>query len=260
MNAVILCAGFATRMYPLTRNFPKPLLEVGGKPVLDYLIEEIVKLSGIRGVHVVTNGKFHDHFLDWRERGERAGRFGDKEIFVHNDGCLDNETRLGAAADLLLGLNRVDGATKNLVAGGDNIFKFSLKPLWERFLQSEHHMITALTETDTEKLQRTGVLELLGGDRVARLHEKPDNPQSTWISPPLYFFQPSVTGILEEFLNTPGNHDAPGYFIDYLAQSQRVDAFKVNSGRFDIGCMESYRQADRELTSQDLRKKSLEEN
>ena len=247
MNAVILCAGFGTRMYPLTRNFPKPLLEVGGKPVLDYLLEEIADLGTIRAVHVVTNGRFHDHFLDWRKRGETAGRFGDKKIHILNDGCLNNETRLGAAADLLLGLNNIDETGKTLVAGGDNIFKFSLRPLWERFLQSGHHMITALSEMDPEKLRRTGVLELLEDDRVARLHEKPDEPQSTWISPPLYFFQPSVTGVLEKFLKTPGNHDAPGYFIDYLAQAQRVDAFKVNSGRFDIGCMESYRQADREL-------------
>lgn len=247
MNAIILCAGFATRMYPLTRNFPKPLLEVGGKPVLDYLIEEIVELSGIQAVHVVTNARFHEHFKKWRDNGESAGRFADKKIHIHNDGCPDNETRLGAAADLLLGLNCIDGPGKTLVAGGDNIFKFPLRPLWDRFLQSGHHMITALSETDPEKLRRTGVLELLDDGRVARLHEKPDEPQSTWISPPLYFFQPSVTGVLEKFLKTPGNHDAPGYFIDYLAQAQRVDAFKVNSGRFDIGCMESYRQADREL-------------
>lgn len=247
MNVVILCAGFATRMYPLTENFPKPLLEVAGKPVLDYLIEQVVVLPAIESIHIVSNAKFYDHFLSWCHKGRETGQFAGIPVHIHNDGCLDNENRLGAAADLLLGIQKTAKPGKLLVTGGDNIFRFSLKPLWEAFSVSDHHLILSLAEKNLQKLQKTGVLEIADDGRVVRLHEKPDQPPSTWISPPLYFFQPSVRSTLKNFLKTPGNHDAPGYFIDYLCQQETVHAFQLNSKRFDIGNMESYHEADKLL-------------
>lgn len=250
MNAVVLCAGFATRMYPLTKNFPKPLLEVGGKPVLDYLMEQIVLLPGIQAVHLVSNGKFIDHFLQWHQTGKARGDFGDTPIHIHNDGCVDNQSRLGAAGDLLLALREIGSPGRVLVSGGDNIYQFSLLPLWEQFLASRHHCIPALRETEREKLQKTGVLELNDDDRVLRLHEKPTTPPSTWTCPPLYFLQPSIWCILESFLQTHGNHDAPGYLIDHLCRSEVVQALKLNAKRLDIGCLQTYRQADRLLRIQ----------
>lgn len=247
MNAVILCAGFATRMYPLTKNFPKPLLEVAGKPVLDYLIEQIVCLPGMQAVHLVSNGKFIDHFRQWHQAGEKRGCFGGIPIHIHNDGCVDNKSRLGAAGDLYLALGKIDPPGRVLVSGGDNIYQFSLQPLWEQFLASHHHCITSLRETEKEKLQKTGVLDLDDHNRVLRLHEKPSNPPSTWTSPPLYFLQPSIWTILERFLHAPGNHDAPGYLIDHLCQTERVQALKLDAQRLDIGCLKTYHQANRLL-------------
>lgn len=247
MNVIILCAGFATRMYPLTKNFPKPLLQVAGKPVLNYLIEQIVQLEEISTVHVVSNAKFYDHFQKWHQQSKAAEIFGDKSVHIHNDGCYDNKSRLGAAGDLWFALQKIGKPGRVLVSGGDNIYRFELHPLWQAFLTHKSHCVTALVESNMEKLQKTGVLEIEDDGKVRRLHEKPDVPISQWICPPLYFFQPSIWKSLQRFLSNPGNHDAPGYFIDYLCQKESVHAEKINSTRLDIGCLSSYREADRLL-------------
>jgi glucose-1-phosphate thymidylyltransferase len=247
MIAVILCAGFATRMYPLTENFPKPLLSVAGKPVLDYLVDQIVELPRVEAIHIVSNAKFFNHFCRWRSAREASRPFGAMTVQIHNDQTTDNETRLGAAADLRFALNTIDRPDRVLVSAGDNIFRFPIKPLWEKFLRSRHHHIVALPETNRERLSETGVLELGEEDRVLRLHEKPKLPPTTWICPPLYFFQPSLWSQIDSFLRTSGNHDAPGYFIDYLCQREAVDAFRLNAARLDIGSLDSYQAADRQL-------------
>jgi dTDP-glucose pyrophosphorylase len=124
-------------------------------------------------------------------------------------------------------------------------YRFSIKSLWRQFLQSRHHYVVALPEMDESKLIKTGVLELDAQDRVIRQHEKPDRPKSTWSCPPLYFLQASVRPRLEAFLNSSPNSDAPGYYIDYLCQTEVIYAFKLNASRLDIGSMDSYREADR---------------
>ena len=247
MNAVVLCAGFATRMYPLTRNFPKPLLDVAGQPVLDYLLEQIVTLPEIETIHLVSNAKFFGHFKEWHLARKSAGFFGKAPVHLHNDGSMDNKSRLGAAADLLFALKAIENPGRTLVSGGDNIFRFSLKPLWQSFLQNEHHVITALLETDPDKLKKTGVLQIDHNDCVIAFDEKPESPQSNWISPPLYFFQPSVVTMLERFLETDANHDAPGHFIRFLCSHETVKAARVRYPRYDIGSLETYRQADNEI-------------
>lgn len=247
MNAVILCAGFATRMYPLTKDFPKPLLKVVGRPVLDYLIDQVVTLPDIQSIHIVSNAKFFDHFVRWYDERQAGKIFKGISVHIHNDGCADNKNRLGAAGDLQLALKKIGLPGRVLVSGGDNIYQFPIKPLCETFLQNKHHFVIALVETELTKLQKTGVLEFGENDRVVRLHEKPARPLTTWICPPLYFFQPSLWTKLHSFLETPGNHDAPGYFIDYLCQQESVHAFKLNAKRLDIGSVESYHEADRQL-------------
>jgi len=258
MNVVILCAGFATRMYPLTENFPKPLLEVAGKPVLDYLIEQIVSLPDLQDVHIVTNDRFYDHFQQWYLNKKKRGDFGTTSVHIYNDGCVDNENRLGAAGDLMLALRKIGKPSRLLVSGGDNIYLFPIKSLLEIFQKETVHCIPALCETDPAKLQKTGVLELADDDYVTKLHEKPAQPPSKWTSPPLYLFQPSVWHILNNFLATVGNHDAPGYFIDYLCQLERVKALRLKASRLDIGDIYTYKEADRLLGQKPLELDSLE--
>jgi glucose-1-phosphate thymidylyltransferase len=247
MNAVLLCAGFATRMYPLTRDFPKPLLKVADRPVLDYLMEQIVGLQSISTVHLVSNARFYDQFCRWRDAQHQRETGGGVDIHIHNDGCMDNEARLGAAGDLALTLKMIGTPGKILVSGGDNIYQFALAPLWSEFLRGDEHRVLALAADDEENLKKTGVLEFGRNDRVVRLHEKPQTPPSRWTCPPLYFFQASVWEELDDFLETAADHDAPGHFIDFLCTHSRVRGFRLQERRFDIGSLESWQQADRLL-------------
>jgi glucose-1-phosphate thymidylyltransferase len=247
MNVIILCAGFATRMYPLTENFPKSLLTVGGRPVLDYLVSQIIILPKVKNIHIVTNAKFFDHFYHWHSEREKSGAFCGMTVKIHNNGVIDNESRMGAAGDFRFVLNTIDRPGKILVSGGDNIYLFSIKPLWVKLLSSHNHHVVALAESNREKLKKTGIIEIGDNNRVLRLHEKPDLPPSTWTCPPLYFFQPSVWSMLDRFLQTSGNHDAPGHFIDYLCRQERVEAIRLEDKRLDIGSVESYHSADRQL-------------
>ena len=245
MIAVILCAGFATRMYPLTRDFPKPLLPVADKPVIDYLMDQLVDLPELQAVHIVSNARFFHHFEDWRRNYIKKIHRKNFSIEIYNDGATTNENRLGASADLQLVLKCVSETSRTLVSAGDNIYRFSISSLWQKFLGSRHHYIVALPETDPDKLKRTGVLELDAHDRVMRQHEKTEQPQSTWSCPPLYFLQASARSRLDEFIESSESIDAPGYFIDYLCQKENVYAFKLNASRLDIGSVELYQEADR---------------
>ena len=250
MIAILLCAGFAVRMYPLTRNFPKPLLSIAGRPVMDYLMDQLLDLEDLGAIHVISNARFHNHFESWRQTWLPALASEGIALEIHNDGATTNENRLGACADLQFGLRQIAGASKMLVSAADNIFRFAIEPLWQEFYKSSDHYIIALPETDKARLLRTGVLTLGANDRVLRLHEKPQNPPSIWCCPPLYFLQPSARLRLDEFMRLSQHRDAPGHFIDYLCQKETVYAFKVNAGgRLDIGNMDSYRRADELMRS-----------
>ncbi len=247
--AVLLCAGYARRLYPLTRDFPKPLLPVADRPVLDYLMVPLTALDGLREIHLVTNARFIGHFetwrATWRQRLDTAGI----DLVLHNDGSTANANRLGACADLKLVLDRTGEVEGMLVAAGDNIFRFDLPPLWDTFRNGRHHRIVALPENDPERLQQTGVPIFGKGDRLTAIAEKPEKPPSRWCCPPLYFLKPSAAAVLADFLQTAGHVDAPGHFIDHLCRTERVEAFRLNATRLDIGDHASYRRAERLLRS-----------
>ena len=247
MNAIVLCAGFATRMAPLTQHIPKALLPVADRPVIDYLMDQLAGLPRLSTVHIVTNGRFFNHFVEWRQRWLQANGPNAFTVEIHNDGATANENRLGAVADLQLVVKKIGAPSRMLVSAGDNIYRFQLGPLWEQFLQGDHHRIVALPETDDNRLKKTGVLELGDDDRVLRLVEKPRKPTSNWICPPLYFFQPSAAARLDAFLATSENRDAPGHFIASLCRQQPVYAFRLAASRLDIGSIDTYRRADRLL-------------
>ncbi len=250
MIAVLLCAGYGTRMGSLTRNWPKPLLPVADRPVLDYLMDQLMTLDGLQAIHLVTNARYFDAFSGWRTLWQKRLENRGLGLVLHNDGTTAAEHRLGACADLKLVLDRTSGAEGFLVAAGDNILRFDLQPLWTAFRQGTPHRLVALAETDHARLTQTGVPLWGAGDRVRDLVEKPDRPPSNWCCPALYFLKPSAAPRLTAFLQTGIHTDAPGYFIGYLCRREVVVAFRLNAARLDIGDMAGYRRADRLLRSQ----------
>ena len=247
MIAVVLCAGFGTRMYPLTEHRPKPLLDVGGRPALDYIVDQIVDLPHIEAVHIVSNDKYYDHFVRWRDR--RTANFAHRSIPIRilDDGATANENRLGAVKDLRLALKDLPGPEKVLVSGADNVFLFPILPIWQQFLKA---MLIAFWLSRKRTGRNCGgpaCWNSTRNDRVMRLREKSPSPPTNWFCPPLYFFQASVRSRLDAFVETSNNCDAPGHFIDYLCQIEPVHACRLVGWRLDIGHLDAYREADRFL-------------
>lgn len=248
MIAILLCAGFGTRMYPLTENWPKPLLDVAGKPVLDYLMDQLLTFPELEAIHVVANARFYAHFVAWRDGWLPQLDEEGIELHLYNDGTTDNHNRLGAVGDLGVVLDAIEMPKGALIAAGDNILRFELLPIWQRFLAEKKNYVIALAQTDINKLRRTGVLELDDENRVLCLHEKPQAPPSQWSCPAFYFLHASALQHVSPFLQQPNPPDAPGHFIAQLVQQEPVYAFKTDGTRFDIGSMASYREADEVLS------------
>ena len=177
MKCLFLAAGFATRLYPLTKNFPKPLLKVGNRNILDRLVDDLESTRLIDGYSVVSNARFVEHFNEWvKTRSEN--------IAVVNDGTTTNETRLGAVRDLALGIESLKIDDDLLVLAGDNLLDFSLKGFLEYARKKGTSCAMRYYEPDVEKLKRCGVMQIDEQDRVVSMEEKPPMPQSHWCAPP----------------------------------------------------------------------------
>jgi glucose-1-phosphate thymidylyltransferase len=248
MIAILLCAGFATRMYPLTRDFPKPLLKVGGRPVLDYLTDQLLVLPGLESIHVVTNELFYENFLEWKTGWKKISREYGIDIHLYNDGATVNENRFGATKDLALVVKSLKTIASAIIAAGDNIFRFSLRAVAQEFISSGKNIVIALEEIDYGRKKQKGVLEIGQDNRVLRFCEEPVEASSHWACPPVYLLKPSALGYIEEYAARPNAGDSPGYFIEYLVDKEPVYAVKVKGERLDIGTIESYEEANRILS------------
>lgn len=233
MKCLFLAAGFATRLYPLTQNFPKPLLKVGERNILDRLVDDLESTRLIDGYCVVSNARFVDHFHEWvKTRPEN--------IAVVNDGTTTNETRLGAVRDLALGIESLKIDDDLLVLAGDNLLDFSLKGFLEYAREKGTSCAMRYNEPDVEKLKRCGVMQIDAQDRVVSMEEKPPMPQSHWCAPPFYYYRREDLPLVATALNQGCGVDAPGSFLAWLAAHVPVHAYLMPGKRFDVGTLESY--------------------
>jgi glucose-1-phosphate thymidylyltransferase len=249
MIAILLCAGFGTRMYPLTRERPKSLLPVAGKTVIDYLIEQLAAFPGLAAIHIVSNGRFYPQFQAWGQRWAAALGSQGIALELHNDGVLYNEDRLGSNRDLAFVLKRIDLPDGALIAAGDNIFLFDLGPIWERFRRKRDNLVLVVAQEDRQKLQRTGVAVLGEADRLLKFAEKPADPPSQWACLPCYFLNQSALHKVKVFVDGADPPDEMGYLIDHLVDREVIYAVKVAGSRLDIGNMAGYQLAQEILST-----------
>lgn len=240
MKALLLCAGFGTRLGAVAGGQPKALLPIAGKPLVEYLVDDLAATGRLDELHVVTNAKFADRFATWAK--ELAGR--DITVRLLNDGATANENRRGAVRDLALTVERHGLRGPLLVAAGDSIFDFPIADLLDDYERRNRTLVALLPETDREKLRRTGVAELGPEGRLLRLHEKPRNPPSTFSCPALYLFDDEALRLLPRFLDEAADTDAPGHFIAWLAEHHPVFTHEIHGDRLDIGDPEGYRGAE----------------
>lgn len=243
MKLLVLAAGYAVRLQPLTLNTPKPLLPVGGKKIIDRILDKTDSINKIDAIHVVSNRKFFKSFVEWRKARKDASR-----IFLVDDGTMTNDTRLGAIRDMELAIREGDIDDDLLVIAGDNLFDLDLK-LFLKFAEShEDGVCVALHDVGSkEAAKRYGVVRIEDDGRVAEFEEKPANPKSTLISTGIYYFPREKASDLQKYVSSPGAKlDAPGYYITWLSVNDKVYGFPFSEKWYDIGDLESYRRADEE--------------
>jgi glucose-1-phosphate thymidylyltransferase len=255
VRVLIIAAGYATRLYPLTRDFPKPLLEVGGQTILDHLMDQIREIDGIEHVHLVTNHRFVSHFDQWAAertiRSRKAGRaHGGIRLDILDDGTTSNEDRLGAIGDMQFTIQRRGISDDLLVCAADNILQFSLKKMVRAFRANPVSTLCAREEPDVEDRKRRGVVVLDDANRVVEFQEKPEQPKSGWVALPIYIYPASVLPLIGTYMGLGRSVDAPGSFPEWLCTAEPVYAHKIDGTVLDIGNPESLAQAREMMESQ----------
>ena len=236
MKNVVLAAGYATRLYPVTENFPKPLLEVGGVTILDRLIRDIDTIDEVDEHLIVSNHKFLPHFEKWANDSRYT-----KKITIIDDGSVDNENRLGAVRDLLLAIEvgrLVDDDL--LVIAADNVVTFSFHGFVDFFKEKQTSVIMTHFEPELAALRRTGVITMDNDNKVMEMQEKPENPKSHFAVPPFYIYRQSDIKYMQVCVNEGCNADAPGNLVKFMLAKATFHAWPMSGKRHDIGTLETY--------------------
>ena len=236
MKCLILAAGYATRLYPLTENFPKPLLKVGEKTILDWLIDDIGEAA--EEFVVISNHKFAEHFEKWAE--------GRSNITVLDDGTSSNETRLGAVRDIEFAVESCKIDDDVLVIAGDNVLDFSLRTFIDYSKKIGTSSVMRYYEPSLEKLKKTGVAEVDEEGLILSMVEKPADPKSHWCTPPFYFYRREDLPLIKKGIENGCGVDAPGSFFAWLSKEVPVHAMEMPGRRYDIGNLESYKAVQTE--------------
>jgi glucose-1-phosphate thymidylyltransferase len=238
MRAIILAAGYATRLRPLTLNTPKPLLPIGNKPIIDYIIGDLNRLPGLTGITVVTNAKFYSHFQKWaRESGSKI------PINVLNDGTDSDETKLGAIGDIQFAIETESIDDDLLIIAGDNFNTFDLRKYFDFHKKLGKDCVCALRFNDREKLKALAAAVLDENGKVISLVEKPQEPPSDIAVYATYFYLRETVPMFNEYLRAGGNPDAPGHFPAWLHTRKDLYCYVIQDGEIiDIGTPQVYEE------------------
>ncbi|RPA60686.1 nucleotidyltransferase family protein [Aerococcus agrisoli] len=244
MKAIILAAGYATRLYPLTKNQPKPLLKVGNQTILDSIVEKMVAVEELDEIFIVTNDKFHTHFEEWAKEATY-----DIKLTVINDGTLSNEDRLGALGDIHFVIEQAKVEDDLMIAAGDNLFGFSLVDLVSFYKAHEGNAISIYKEDDLKQLVRGGTADIDKSGKIIGFEEKPAQVNYPYAVPTFYIIQKEDLILFDAYKNEGHNMDANGNFIPYLLDHSSVYGFVFDEYRYDIGTLESYEQVQKLFTN-----------
>lgn len=250
MKAIVLAAGYATRMYPLTKDQPKPLLTLGNRTILDYIVSDIAAIDAIDRLYVVTNAKFADHFQRWQQTALHRELYSNLDIAVINDGTSRNDNRLGAIADIQYVIDHTGIHDDTLVLAGDNVFTFSFLEIYNYFMQKDADVVAVKSFDDMNKLRRSGIVEFDGQHRIIGFEEKPDNPRSTYVAPAFYIFKKETLVFIKRYLKQNNKSDAPGYFVSWLIGQRPLYAFEIQTPYHDIGTLEAYEKVCQRYSQQ----------
>lgn len=238
MKNIVIAAGYATRLGELTRNFPKPLLKIGDRTIIGRMLDDIDPIDDISEHIIVTNHKFAGIFKEWAEQQNYT-----KPISIVDDGTETNETRLGAVCDLLFAMDKLNISEDILVVAADNLLFFSFKDFIDFAKEKQTSCIMCHEQQDIDKLRRTGVIIVDDKMKVLDMEEKPKQPKSHLAVPPFYIYQKKDLDLIRHSVENGCGKDAPGNLAHYMVGKTIIHAWPMNGGRFDIGSIDTYREA-----------------
>jgi glucose-1-phosphate thymidylyltransferase len=239
MKAIVLAAGYATRLRPLTDTWAKELLPVGGRPIIDSIVDGIAEVPEVDAVHVVTNARKAPAFRDWAK-----GR----DVHVHDDGTSTNDDRLGAIGDMRFVIDRAGLDDDLLVIAGDNLFEFSLSEYVAFWRSKGKASAIAVRDVGSVELARQyGIVELAADDRVLDFVEKPADPPTTLCATATYVFHREHAPLVQAYLDEGNAPDQPGRFVAWLRSREPVYGWTFDEAWFDIGNYEQLLEADNRL-------------
>lgn len=239
MDAIILAAGYAIRLHPLTENTPKPLLKVANKPIIEHIIKKLEQITQLNKIFVITNSKFEKHFQDWLKTFT-----GEKPIEILNDNTMSNEDRLGAIGDIYFTINKKKLDDDLIVVAGDNLFDVSLTDVFNFFKKRKSNVIVLYDVKDYSLAKHYGIVEV-ENELVVNFYEKPALPKSTLASTGIYLFPKKTIELIKKYIAQGNNPDKTGSFIEWLHKRDKVYAFVTGKKWYDIGSIEQLEKANK---------------
>jgi len=244
MKVIILAAGYATRLYPLTLTQPKPLLPVAGKPMIEYVLDNLAPIGDIERVYVVTNAKFTGHFQQWAD-GYRGAKL---NFTIVNDGSTDDTNKLGAIGDIHFALTRERVDDDIIVVAGDNLFSQRLDAFGQFCRQKNAPVLAVYDVGNLEEIKKYNAITLDGAGRITFFEEKPKQPQSTLTGIALYFYPKATLPLIRQYIAEGNNPDQPGRLVQWLYPRTPFYTWKVPGLWYDIGSKETLEEANRIFT------------
>jgi glucose-1-phosphate thymidylyltransferase len=243
MKIIILAAGYATRLHPLTLTQPKPLLTVAGQPMIDYVLDNLAPIGGIGRVFVVTNAKFAGHFEEWsRQYHAKKAKL---DFTIVNDGSTDDTNKLGAIGDMHLVITKEKVDDDLMVVAGDNLFSESLQD-FGRYCREKNAPVLALYDVgDLKEITKYSSISVDAAGKITFFEEKPKNPTSTLTGIALYYYPKSTLPLIRQYIADGNNPDQPGRLMQWLYQRTPVYTWRVPGIWFDIGSKENLAEANR---------------
>ena len=232
MKAIILAAGYATRLYPLTEKFSKALLPVQGKPIISHIVENLYEINKIDEIYVITNNLFYKDFLEWKSTNKY------EKVKIINDNTTSDKNKLGAIGDIKYTIDNMKINDETLVIAGDTFFEFKLKE-FETFYTENKISSVCVKKEYNQDLRRFGIAEI-ENDRIISIEEKPSNPKTNNVVYACYIFNKQDLSLINVYLEEGNSPDAPGNFVSWLCHKSIIKPFIIDGYCIDIGTHESY--------------------
>ena len=243
MHAIILAAGYATRLHPLTKDKPKPLLDVAGKPIIEHIMEKLGQIGDLDKIFIVTNDRFEKHFSEWLKDFDAK-----KPVEIINDRTSSNDDRLGALGDIHFAVTNKEIDDDIIAIAGDNLFELSLTDVYNFFKKRKSNVIVLHDVKDLELAKHYGIVEV-SDELVVNFEEKPISPKSTLASTGIYMFPKKTIELIKKYIAQGNNPDKTGNFIEWLHKREKVYSYITDKKWYDIGNLEQLEKANKHYKS-----------